>query len=187
MRGLWLHVRRSPAGPTVVLDVDGVLVDSRLRELVAVEASRGERSRFWAVFLSASLTHLDAPGPGLAFYAWARARGYNVAVVSGRPRRLAWDTLLQLNSLGVDPDVFVAREEGVYAKAQRLKLEALRVLEAMGARVALLVDDSPEVVEAARRLGYPAVTPLIALHWAARGGGGERRVPGPSVLEHATA
>lgn len=128
------------------VDIDGVLADVRHR----LRHVRG-RPKDWEAFFAAAPQ--DPPLPQGITTARALAEAYDVVYLSGRPEWCRADTVAWLESHGVPPGRLVLRPAGDRRPARVVKIEALDRLGAE-ARVGVLVDDDPLVLEAARAAGY---------------------------------
>jgi len=129
-----------------VVDIDGVLADVRHR-LHHVESPPKD----WDAFFAA------APDDPLLeqghFTATRLAEVFDVVYLSGRPERCREDTLAWLRSHGLPAGDLLLRPPGDRRPARLLKVEVLDRLSA-DRSVAVLVDDDPMVLDAARRAGY---------------------------------
>jgi phosphoglycolate phosphatase-like HAD superfamily hydrolase len=140
-----------------VLDIDGVLADvrHRLRHLE-------RRPKNWAAFF------LAAPGDPLlpegAAVAARLAVEHEVVYLTGRPERCRRDTLDWLGRHGLPEGRLLMRGDDDRRPARQTKLWHLRALGRRG-NVVVLVDDDPEVIEAASAAGIPT---LLA-DWVPRG------------------
>jgi phosphoglycolate phosphatase-like HAD superfamily hydrolase len=146
-----------PPRPIAVLDIDGVLADVRHR-LHHVEA----KPKNWPAFFAA------APGDPLlpegAAVAARLAQDHEVVYLTGRPERCRQDTVRWLARHGLPEGRLLMRLENDRRPARQTKLAHLRTLARRGT-VAVLVDDDPEVIEAATKAGLPT---LLA-DWVPRG------------------
>ena len=147
--------------PAVVLDLDGVLADTRhrMRHL-------RRRPKNWDAFFAAAV---DDPvhEEGLAIAREAAARGAAVVYLSGRPERTRTDTLDWLARAGAPPGEVVLRPEGDRRPARVVKLAALRRL-GRRLRLDVLVDDDPEVVRAVRAARPRVVGDVLLADWQPR-------------------
>lgn len=129
-----------------VVDIDGVLADVRHR-LHHVQSSPKD----WAAFFAA------APEDPLLEQghdtATRLAEVFDVVYLSGRPERCREDTLAWLRQHGLPDGELLLRPPGDHRPARLLKVEVLDRLAA-DRRIAVLVDDDPLVLDAARRAGY---------------------------------
>lgn len=138
------HVGR----PLAVLDVDGVLADVRHR-LPHLD----RRPRDWAAFFAAA--DRDPPLPEGLRLAHELAADHVVVYLTGRPERIRALTEQWLELHGLPPGALYMRPDHDRRPARVMKRELLRRL-ASGARVATVVDDDPEVIEALLAAGWPA-------------------------------
>lgn len=151
-----------------VVDIDGVLADVRHRlHHVTV------RPKDWGSFFAAAP---DDPPLAEGLETVRRlAEVFEVVYLSGRPEHCRRDTLDWFRQHDVPPGDLHLRPHGDGRPARVLKVEVLRRL-AREAPVAVLVDDDPEVCDAARR-GLRR-TPRDVDARGARRGGGAARGPG---------
>lgn len=145
----------------VVLDLDGVLADTRhrMRHL-------RRRPKNWDAFFAEATqdpVHLE----GLALAREAAERGSVVVYLSGRPERTRADTLAWLSDAGAPEGDVVLRPEGDRRPARVVKIAALRRL-ATRLRLDVLVDDDPEVVSAVRSARPPLVAQVLLADWQPR-------------------
>lgn len=135
--------------PIAVLDIDGVLADVRHR-LHHLE----RHPRSWSGFFAA------APGDPLlpegAAVAHRLAQEHEVVYLTGRPERCRRDTERWLARHGLPEGVLLMRAESDRRPARQAKLVHLRRLAGRGT-IAVLVDDDPDVIEAATAAGLPAM------------------------------
>ncbi len=140
------------------VDIDGVLADVRHR-LHHVTGS----TKDWAAFFAA------APrDPLLEQGRDAVTRlgdAYDIVYLSGRPERCRRDTVDWLRHHALPTGEVLLRPTGDRRPARLLKVEVLDRLSAERT-VGLLVDDDPEVLEAARAAGYD-VLPATWMHESA--------------------
>ncbi len=140
--------------PAVVLDIDGVLADTRHR-MHHLDRSPPDWDAFFAVAGD------DPPHPeGLAVAAEAAARSRLLVYLSGRPERWRGPTQDWLDRHGLPSGQLVLRPEGDRRPAATVKVAALRRLAA-GLSLQVLVDDDPEVVAAVERRRGPGGRPLV--------------------------
>lgn len=129
-----------------VIDIDGVLADvrHRLRHVTT-------QPKDWDAFFAA------APEDPLlqqgAETARRLAEVYDLVYLSGRPERCRRDTLDWFRRHELPSGELQLRPRGDYRPSRIMKVEALDRLS-VGATVVVLVDDDPQVLDAARRAGY---------------------------------
>jgi hypothetical protein len=129
-----------------VVDIDGVLADVRHR-LHHVDSSPKD----WESFFAAAP---DDPLLERGRETVARlAEVFDVVYLSGRPERCREDTLTWLDRHDLPPGEVLLRPTGDRRPARLVKVEALDRLSA-DRRIAVLVDDDPLVLDAARNAGY---------------------------------
>lgn len=150
---------RSALPSAVVLDLDGVLADTRHRM-----AHLLRRPTDWEAFFAAAARDPAHP-EGLAVARESAARGHHVVYLSGRPERTRPDTERWLAQVGAPDGEVVLRRDGDRRAAPAVKLGALRAL-AGRFRLLVLVDDDPAVVRAARRSG--TVAEVVLAGWQPR-------------------
>lgn len=129
-----------------VVDIDGVLADVRHR-LHHVRATPKD----WAAFFAAA-PH-DPVLPEGRETAERLAEVCEVVYLSGRPEHCRDDTLAWLARHALPPGRLLLRPLGDRRPARLLKVERLRQIAAERS-VAVLVDDDPMVLEAAREAGF---------------------------------
>lgn len=129
-----------------VVDVDGVLADVRHR-LAHVR----RRPKDWRAFFAA------APRDPVLDQGRETARRlaevFEIVYLSGRPELCRADTERWLQEHGMPAGRVLLRPHGDRRPARLLKVEVLDDL-ASERRIAVLVDDDPLVLEAARAAGY---------------------------------
>lgn len=129
-----------------VIDVDGVLADvrHRLRHL-------DRRPKDWDAFFDAAPD--DPPLAEGVDAARRLAEVCEVVYLSGRPERCRADTVAWFERHGVPSGELVLRPRRDFRASKDYKVEVLRRLSER-APVAVLVDDDPAVLAAARAAGY---------------------------------
>ena len=155
------------AGPTpgaVVMDLDGVLADTRARM-----RHLRSRPRDWDAFFAEAAADPVHP-EGLALAEEAAARGAPVVYLSGRPERTRGATQAWLEQVGAPDGPLLLRREDDRRPARVVKVEALRSLAARGP-LAVLVDDDPDVVAAVRAVRPPLVADVLLADWQPRDAG----------------
>jgi phosphoglycolate phosphatase-like HAD superfamily hydrolase len=128
------------------VDIDGVLADVRHR-LHHVEAPPKD----WDAFFAAA-PH-DPLLPQGHETVTRLAEVFDIVYVSGRPERCREDTQTWLERHGLPSGPVVLRAHGDRRPARTVKVELLDRLATERA-VAVLVDDDPLVLDAARHAGY---------------------------------
>jgi hypothetical protein len=140
----------SPADDTpravAVIDVDGVLADVRHR-LRYLE----RRPKDWDAFFGAAPE--DPPLPIGIDAARRLAEVYDVVYLSGRPERCRADTEAWFARHGLPPGELLLRPRRDFRASKDYKVTVLRQLRER-APVAVLVDDDPAVLDAARSAGF---------------------------------
>jgi phosphoglycolate phosphatase-like HAD superfamily hydrolase len=129
-----------------VVDIDGVLADVRHRLHHVTERPKDWR----AFFAGAGDDRLLAEGEDAAR---RLAEVYEIVYLSGRPERLRALTEAWFARHGLPPGRLVLRPPGDYRPSSVWKVERLEEL-AETRTVAVLVDDDPRVLDAARRAGF---------------------------------
>jgi hypothetical protein len=138
-----------PSGqrPLAVVDIDGVVADVRHR-LHLVEG----RPKQWAAFFAAAAE--DPPlAAGLALVHELTAE-HDLLWLTGRPERTRAATEIWLAEQGLPARPLLMRGDRDFRPARVTKREELRRLRRTR-RVAVVVDDDPEVVELLRADGFP--------------------------------
>jgi hypothetical protein len=128
------------------VDIDGVLADVRHR-LRHVE----QRPKDWEAFFAAAAQ--DPPLDEGLRVARELAAVADVVYLSGRPERLRGETLAWLERHDLPAGELHLRPRNDFRPARVLKVEVLDRLAAQRP-VTVLVDDDPQVCEAARAAGY---------------------------------
>jgi hypothetical protein len=128
------------------VDIDGVLADVRHR-LHHVDAPPKD----WEAFFAAA--PYDPLLPQGHETVTRLAEVFDIVYVSGRPERCREDTQTWLEQHGLPSGPVVLRGHGDRRPARTVKVELLDRL-ATERTVAVLVDDDPLVLEAARHAGY---------------------------------
>ena len=145
----------------VVLDLDGVLADTRHR----MHRITGRR-RDWDGFFADAVADPVHP-EGLALARAAVSEGRAVVYLSGRPERTRQDTVAWLRGQGAPDGEVLLRPEGNRRAARLVKLAELRRLSRRYA-LDVLVDDDPEVVRAVREARPPLVGEVMLATWQPR-------------------
>jgi hypothetical protein len=129
-----------------VVDLDGVLADVRHR-LHHVSSPPKD----WEAFFAAAPADpvLEEGRETVT----KLAEVFDVVYLSGRPERCREDTVSWLRSNGLPEGELHLRSQGDHRPARLVKVEVLDRLSAQRS-IAVLVDDDPLVLEAARRAGY---------------------------------
>lgn len=137
------------------VDIDGVLADVRHR---LHHVSSGAKD--WDAFFAA------APQDPLLEQGRETVNRlgevYDIVYLSGRPERCREDTLAWLQRHTLPAGELLLRPSGDRRPARLLKVQVLDRLSA-SRPVAVLVDDDPQVLEAARDAGYD-VLPATWMH-----------------------
>jgi hypothetical protein len=137
----------SGARPLAVIDIDGVVADVRHR-LHHLE----ERPKDWTAFFAAASA--DPPlTPGIE-RVHLLAADHDIVYLTGRPERCRRATEQWLHDHGIGGHPVVMRRNHDHRPARRTKHEELRRL-AEGARVAVVIDDDPEVCAELTAAGWP--------------------------------
>jgi phosphoglycolate phosphatase-like HAD superfamily hydrolase len=133
--------------PIAVFDIDGVLADVRHR-LHHLDA----RPKNWDRFFEAAVDD-DPLTEGLRL-AVEMAAAHDIVYLTGRPERTRSDTQRWLAQHGAPTGRLLMRRDGDRRPARVVKLALARQLAARG-RLAIVVDDDPDVVEALDGAGLP--------------------------------
>ena len=129
-----------------VIDIDGVLADVRHR-VVHLE----KRPKDWGSFFR--LASKDPPLAAGIDAAHRLAEVYEIVYLSGRPEHLRRDTEAWFRRHGLPEGELHLRPRTDFRPARDFKVTMLRRFEER-APVAVLVDDDPDVLDAARRAGF---------------------------------
>jgi hypothetical protein len=129
-----------------VVDIDGVLADVRHR-LIHLD----KRPKDWGSFFRAAAK--DPPLAEGIDAARRLAEVYEVVYLSGRPEHLRKDTVAWFRRHGLPEGELHLRPRNDFRPAREFKVSMLRRFTDR-APVALLVDDDPDVLDAARRAGF---------------------------------
>jgi phosphoglycolate phosphatase-like HAD superfamily hydrolase len=138
----------------IVFDIDGVLIDCSERFKRCEEEAGSSKKLFWSCFLSPKYMHLDKPIDfGFEVLRDRIARGLNIAIITGRTDNMAFETVEQLKSMGIEGIPIVFRKTGNFAKDYIFKTT---VAKKLGLEVLEVHDDSFEVLKSFAEL-YPGV------------------------------
>ncbi|MDT7894776.1 MAG: hypothetical protein RQ855_01085 [Desulfurococcales archaeon] len=86
-----------------IVDLDGVLFDVSRRLSIAKQEARGNRNRFWEIFLREDLLDLDIPRKaGIEILQRCIGRNLEILILTGRPEHLLDKTVEQLSKIGVE-------------------------------------------------------------------------------------
>jgi phosphoglycolate phosphatase-like HAD superfamily hydrolase len=145
----WRKGRITP-GPTVVVDIDGVLSDAARRQHY-LEATRPDWRAFFEACGDDELIEeikilLDLLDPALS-----------VVLLTGRPGRVRHLTQAWLDRYGIRWDVLLMREGGDYSMAREFKEEAVAELRKLGFDLRLAFEDDRRNAEMFRDAGVPCV------------------------------
>jgi phosphoglycolate phosphatase-like HAD superfamily hydrolase len=138
------------ARPLAVVDLDGVLADVRHR-LRHVKGARKD----WAAFFAGIPD--DPVLPEGRAIAEQLAAAHDLVYLTGRPERTRAETVAWLERHGLPPGRLVMRREGDRRPARVTKPALLRRFAADGRRVAVVVDDDPQVCTALEEAGWPVL------------------------------
>jgi phosphatidate phosphatase APP1 len=130
-----------------VIDIDGVVADTRHR-LALIE----RKPKRWDEFFAAAAD--DPPlAEGVALVHELAAE-HDVVWLTGRPERTRRQTAGWLTAQGLPDGPLVMRRHRDFRPARVAKRDELRVL-ARTRRIAVVVDDDPEVIDALAAEGFP--------------------------------
>jgi hypothetical protein len=135
--------------PLAVIDLDGVVADVRHR-LAHVQS----RPKDWDGFF-AGIPDDPPLAEGLAVVR-RLATDHELVYLTGRPERTRTETLAWLERHDLPQGRLLMRRAGDRRPARQVKPQLLRRLAA-GRRVAVVVDDDPEVCAALERDGWPVL------------------------------
>jgi len=154
-------VTESSLPAAVVLDLDGVLADTRHR-MHFIE----RRPKDWDGFFTAAVRDPVHP-EGLALARSAADQGRAVVYLSGRPERTRENTVDWLRRQGAPDGEVLLRRDDDRRPARMVKIAHLRRLnERFDLQV--LVDDDPEVVRAVRSARPRLVAEVMLADWQPR-------------------
>jgi hypothetical protein len=140
-----------------IIDVDGVVADVRHR-LHHLDGTRKDWSGFFAA--AAGDTILDQGREIVTML----AAEHDIVWLTGRPEHLRKVTAGWLAAHDLPPGELLMRPERSYRPARTIKLEAVRRLAAR-ARIEVILDDDPAVIDTLVKAGFPAVL----ADWVPRG------------------
>ena len=143
----WREADR-PAGPCVVVDIDGVLADGAHRQHL-VKAKR------WREFFDAA--HGDAPIAETAVLLRLLDTDLVIVLLTGRPVRTRDATIAWLAEHGYRWDLLVMKENTDLRKTDQAKREAVSARREAGFPPVLALDDEPGNVEMYRVEGVPCL------------------------------
>jgi len=135
-----------PPRSLAVIDIDGVLADVRHR-LQHLD----KRPKDWGSFFRAASK--DGPLTEGIDAARRLSEVYEVVYLSGRPEHLRRDTEAWFRRHEVPPGELHLRPRNDFRPAREFKVSMLRRFQER-APVAVLVDDDPDVLDAARTAGF---------------------------------
>jgi len=145
-----------------IFDLDGVIADvsgrieHALKELDRKslnELSRGDRRKFWEIFLNPELLELDKPKMDVIDYMRKlKDKGLRIIIVTGRTHKQKNKTLKQLSSWGVPYDEIYFRGAGDLRRDSIYKREVVKLLLRKGYNIVEVWEDSDEVIRELRRL-----------------------------------
>jgi hypothetical protein len=133
--------------PLAVVDIDGVVADVRHR-LHYIEG----RPRQWDRFFAAAAD--DPPLPEGVELVRALAADHDVLWLTGRPERNRRLTTAWLAAQGLPTEPLLMRPNRDFRPARMTKRDELRRLRA-DRRIAVVVDDDPDVVDLLAADGFP--------------------------------
>ena len=141
---------RPPAGPVVIVDVDGVLSDASGRQHLLAGPARD-----WQAFFEASVD--DPPVPEGIRLVERLTEGRTIVLLTARPARLAGTTLAWLDRHDVPWDLLAMRVDGDFGSSPDVKRAILDGLRGDGYEPVLAVDDDPRNLVMYRTEGVPTV------------------------------
>ena len=137
-------------GPTVVVDIDGVLSDAVRRQHYLEAPRQNWRAFFDACGEDAVIEEvkilLDLLDPDL-----------RVVLLTGRPARVHQLTEAWLGRYGIRFDALLMREGGDYSFAREFKEEAVADLRRRGFELVLAFEDDRRNAEMFREAGVPCI------------------------------
>jgi len=151
-----------PLRPVAVIDLDGVVCDARHRQRFITPPRRQ-----WDAFFAAAGDDLPLP-EGVAL-ALALRHDHDLVWLTGRPERIRELTEGWLRRHGLPTRPLLMRSDTDRRPARTLKREVLRKL-ATERRIALVLDDDPNVVRELQGDGLPVRQATWAGHTVATPG-----------------
>ena len=144
---------RPIGGPTVVLDLDGVISDASHRQhFLAAERSK---DKDWDGFFHACVDDTVIPhGRALAASIGADTC---IVILTARIHDIRDKTVAWLTANDIRYDWLVLRGPHEGEPSSEWKASQLEALRAAGAEIELCADDDPRNVEMMRGLGFPAL------------------------------
>ena len=140
----------------VVLDLDGVLIDSTARYNHCQSMAKSRRE-FWQCFFDCSLLHMDKPNERFIQLARTfKSLGWRIIILTGRVETMRDCTMGELRQFGIPFDEVIMRKNGDFRKAGEYKRDVVRGLGGFYVRV-IAYDDDPSVVSTLRGLGVVVV------------------------------
>lgn len=136
--------------PYAVIDIDGVLADVRHR-LHFLESSPKDWDGFFAAIPD------DGVLPEGRAVAERLADDHELVYLTGRPEHTRAETEAWLSRHGLPQALLIMRRPRDRRPARVTKPALLRELAAEGRRVAVVVDDDPQVCDALERAGWPVL------------------------------
>ena len=133
--------------PLAVVDIDGVVADVRHR-LHFIEGKPRQWDRFFAA------AGEDPPLPAGVALVKELAADHDVLWLTGRPERTRRATRTWLAAQGLPTEPLIMRPNRDFRPARVTKRDELRTLRA-DHRIAVVVDDDPQVVELLAADGFP--------------------------------
>jgi phosphoglycolate phosphatase-like HAD superfamily hydrolase len=138
------------SGPSVVVDIDGVLSDAASRQHYIEYPRRDWRAFFDACGEDRVIEEikilLDLLDPAL-----------RVLLLTGRPARVHQLTEAWLDRYGIRWDALLMRAGGDYSQAREFKEEAVAELRRQGFDLRLAIEDDRRNVEMFRAAGLPCI------------------------------
>jgi len=150
----WIaNTGRPIGGPTVVLDLDGVISDAGHRQhYLEAEASK---DKDWTGFFNACVDD------SVIAHGWALAESVSPAIclviLTARIDDIRDSTISWLTTNSIRHDWLILRGPRQGASSTEWKAGQLELLRAAGAEIQLCADDDPRNVEMMRGLGIPAL------------------------------
>lgn len=138
------------ARPVAIVDLDGVLADVRHR-LQFLETAPKDWDGFFAGIPD------DAVLPEGRAVVDRLAGDHAIVYLTGRPEWTRPETLAWLDRHGLPRGELIMRRQGDRRPARVTKPALLRSYADRGHRVAVVVDDDPQVCEALERDGWPVL------------------------------
>jgi len=137
----------------IILDLDGVLFNVESRLAICLTKSRGNRLKFWELFLSDKYMYLDEPNKRLIEYVRSKYNeGFKIIIITGRCEETQKEaTLKQLEKYNIPYDEIYFRKLGDFRKDYMFKSEIVRDL-VKKYEIIEVWDDSKDVINELKKI-----------------------------------